>query len=207
MLTGSPFFPLTHFIWHCPSCGHTRPQTAASAFFDLMIAMPSAYLPFSDAVDELRDRHVHRAAFPALGVLALQASGRLFQCHLLGVSKGDLAEVLDTLVRLLPRHRHVLIRRSTCGVLSFFSGSGPVTLAAPFRFPKDLELNLSSGSIVRWRLMSSSKLVWCPSNSGPSTHPNIILSAHGHTADTAHAHAVDHDRCQGHDGRDAVGAW
>jgi hypothetical protein len=34
---------MMHLAWHWDSCGQTRPQTAGSAFFDFMIAMPSAY--------------------------------------------------------------------------------------------------------------------------------------------------------------------
>ena len=110
-----------------------------------MTAMPSAYFPSQDAIDELGDGHVHRAALAALGVLALQAAGRLLEGHLLRVAEGDLGEVLHPLLRLLPGHRDVLVQRCggptlLLGLISFHSGS-------PRSFSQSRELNLSSGSM------------------------------------------------------------
>ena len=36
MATGSPFTPRTHLDSHCVSCGQTRPESAGSAFVEVM---------------------------------------------------------------------------------------------------------------------------------------------------------------------------
>ena len=38
MATGSPFTPRTHLLSHCVSCGQTRPESAGSAFVEVMIS-------------------------------------------------------------------------------------------------------------------------------------------------------------------------
>ena len=43
--SGSPFLPRMQSFSHCSSCGQTRPQTAGSAFFSLMVRMPAAKSP------------------------------------------------------------------------------------------------------------------------------------------------------------------
>ena len=145
--------------------------------------------------DEVRNRHIHRAALDAGRILAMQAAVSFLHGDFAGVAQRDFLEIRRADVRLLLRHRMLLkthVRHYRTPPVRRHLWSFSIA-------------RCSSGRNMRLREIASRPVHLMPIKVWAVHAREFRHAANRHAAAAAHARAINHNRVHGHDGLDVLG--
>ena len=170
---------------HCSSLGaDPAALPPAGRFFPRALAVAPEKSPSANTLDKIRDEHGHRASVTCRPVFC---TGGTFwprsSPSLRLVPRGNFLKISPSDIR-------VLLAAFSPGLFFFFfchlflRTTRRLRCGHELLFSKVFMLVFSSSRYDARRLASSSKSTLWPSNSGPSTHANLVCSAYGHPDST-----------------------